>query len=156
MKENEDIILTPIYKGIVYQYHECSNCKREIYFEESMFVPFHFEEKIKYCPFCGKKVIRYAKPKYVEEIDWSWIEEYEKIIENTYELLEYKIHCKKGREEINELRDKARAGEEYFGNYGNDFTGRRNVCSVIYNITREKLHYTTKNKLEQKFKEAKT
>ena len=36
MKEKiaDEVILTPMYKGEVYKYHECSNCKKEIYFEE--------------------------------------------------------------------------------------------------------------------------
>lgn len=48
MKEKtaNDVILTPIYKGEVYKYHECSNCKKEIYFEENIFQPFHFEEEL--------------------------------------------------------------------------------------------------------------
>lgn len=50
---NNNVILTPVYKNTSYQYHECSNCKKEIYFEESILTPFHFEENIKYCPFCG-------------------------------------------------------------------------------------------------------
>ena len=72
-----------------------------------MFLPFHFEENIKYCPFCGRKVIRYAKPKYVEEIDWSWLEEYNEIIEKTYNFLQYKIHCNMTGKQIKELEEKS-------------------------------------------------
>ena len=48
MKEKiaDEVILTPMYEGEVYKYHECSNCKKEIYFEEDIFQPFHFEENI--------------------------------------------------------------------------------------------------------------
>ena len=42
---DEEVILTPIYKGEVYKYHECSNCKKEIYFEEDDFDA--FAEKLK-------------------------------------------------------------------------------------------------------------
>ena len=103
----EDIVLTPIYKSTIYLYHECSNCKKEIYLEEDTFKPFYFKENIKFCPFCGRKVIRYAEPKYITEIDWSWIEEYNAIIEKAYRFLEYKIHCKMTGKQIKELKEKS-------------------------------------------------
>lgn len=112
---DEMVILTPMYEGEVYKYHECSNCKKEIYFEEDMFQPFHFEENIKYCPFCGKEIIRYAKPKFIEEINWDWLDEYQSIVEKMYRQLEYKIYCKLDKEQIYELEKKAERGIEYFG-----------------------------------------
>ncbi len=146
-----DVILTPIYKNMSYQHHECSNCKKEIYFEESIFTPFKFEEKIKYCPFCGGNVIRYAEPKYTETPDWNWLEEFNKIIDKTYRFLEYKIHCKMSNEQIRDLIDKAEFGKSYFGE--DDFypTGNGNVCNLISYIASQKLHYSQKNKLEKEF-----
>lgn len=149
----EDIVLTPIYKSTMYLYHECSNCKKEIYLEEDTFKPFYFKENIKFCPFCGRKVIRYAEPKYITEIDWSWIEEYNAIIEKAYRFLEYKIHCKMTGKQIKELKEKSEVGEEYFKSdswqfpYSNCIT-----CKIVNRIAREKLHYTTKQKLEKEFK----
>lgn len=147
---NEEAILTPIYKEICYKHHECSNCKGKIYFEEDICNPFHFQENIKYCPFCGNKVIRYAKPKYIELPDWSWLEEFRNTIDKTYRYLEYKIHCKMNREQRLELIDKAEFGESYFGK---DFypTGNGNVCNLIHHIARQKLHYSTINKLKAEF-----
>lgn len=113
MKTVDEVILTPMYKGEVYKYHECSNRKKEIYFKEDIFQPFHFEENIKYCPFCGKEVIRYAKPKFIEEINWNWLDEYKNIVEKMYRELEYIIYCKL--------------------------------------VTRIKVHYTEKRKLEKEF-----
>lgn len=146
----ENVILTPIYKGLAYKYHECSNCKGEIYFEEDICNPFHFEEKIKYCPYCGNKVIGYAKPKYIEAPNWDWLEEFEEVINKTYRFLEYKIHCKMSREQIRELIDKAEFGEAYFGK---DFypVGNGNICNLIHYIAIQKLHYSTINKLKSEF-----
>lgn len=147
-----DVILTPIYESEIYQYHECSNCKKEIYLEEDIFKPFHFDERIKYCPFCGNKIVRYAEPKYIKEIDWTWLEEYSEIIEKTYKFLEYKIHCKMNKEQIRELEDKSERGIEYFKQdrwafpYSNGI-----VCDIVHQIAREKVHYTTKQKLEKEF-----
>ena len=148
----EDAILTPIYKGKTYKYHECSNCKKEIYFKEEIFEPFHFEEKIKFCPFCGRQVIRYAEPRFIEEIDWSWLDEYNAIIEKMYRELEYKIHCEMDKEQIKELEDNVEKGKEYFKD-GESFPYSNNItCRILYGITRKKLHYTDKQKLEKEFK----
>lgn len=152
MKTADEVILTPMYKGEVYKYHECSNCKKEIYFEEDIFQPFHFEENIKYCPFCGKEVIRYAKPKFIEEINWNWLDEYESIVEKMYRELEYIIYCKLDKEQIDELEEKSARGMEYFGQDRWSFPySKGTICDIIHQITRTKVHYTEKRKLEKEF-----
>ena len=147
----EDVILTPIYKGLAYKHHECSNCKEKIYFEEDILNPFHFEEKIKYCPFCGNRIVRYAKPKYIELPNWDWLEQFNEIIAKTYRNLEYKIHCKMSKEQISELIDKAEYGEAYFGKDSCYPLSNGNVCNLIHHIAIQKLHYTTINKLKNEF-----
>ena len=47
MKTADEVILTPMYKGEVYKYHECSNCKKEIYIEEDIKNAEHFIKSIK-------------------------------------------------------------------------------------------------------------
>lgn len=149
----ETVVLTPIYKGEIYKYHECSNCKKEIYFKEDIFQPFHFDENIKYCPFCGKAIIRYAKPKFIEEVNWSWLEEFSLVVEKMYRELEYKIHCKLNDEQIKELEEKAERGIEYFKQDKWSFPySNGTICDIIYQITREKVHYTEKRKLEKEFR----
>lgn len=149
----EDVVLTPIYSSDIYKYHECSNCKKEIYIEEDIFKPFYFKENIKFCPFCGGKVVRYAKPKYITEINWSWLEAYNEIIEKTYEFLQYKIHCNMTDKEIKELEQKSAVGEEYFKSDSWQFPYSNSItCKIVNQIAREKLHYTTKRKLENKYR----
>ena len=134
---SEGVILTPMYRGEVYKYHECSNCKKEIYFEEDICKPFHFEKNIKYCPFCGREVVRYAEPKFIEEINWNWLDEYNSVVEKMYRELEYKIYCKLDKEQIDELEEKSARGIEYFGldrwafPYSNG-----TICDIIHGITR--------------------
>ncbi len=145
-----DVILTPIYKNMNYQYHECSNCKGKIYFEEDICIPFHFEENIKYCPFCGEKVIRYANPKYVELPNWDWLEKFDKILNETNRKIEYEIFCKMNNEEKRELIDKADFGKNYFGSslfwYDNAAT-----CAIVKEVALRKPHYSYINKLKKEF-----
>lgn len=149
---DKTVILTPMYKGEVYKYHECSNCKKEIYFEEDIFQPFHFEENIKYCPFCGKEIVQYAEPQFIEEINWDWLDEYQSVVEKMYRQLEYKIYCKLDKEQIDELEKKAERGIEYFGQDRWSFPySKGTICDIIYKITRNNVHYTAKRKLEKEF-----
>lgn len=148
----EDSILTPIYKGLHYEYHECSNCKGKTYFEEDICNPFHFEEKIKYCPFCGNKVIRYAEPQYIELPNWDWLKEFREIIDKVYRYLEYKVHCKMDKEQIRELIDKAEYGESYFGKDDYPFPlSNGNTCRLLHYIAIQKLHYSITDKLKSEF-----
>ena len=54
-------------------------------------------------------------------------------------------------EEIRELRDKVDRGKEYFkGDRWIPYSSG-NVCDLIHHIAGEKIHYTTKQKLEKEF-----
>ena len=148
----QDIILTPIYKNTIYQYHKCSNCCGKSYFEEYVGTPFYFKEKIKYCPHCGGKVIRYANPQFEELPNWDWLQEYREVIDKAYRFLTYKIHCELNEEQRKNLREKAEFGKKYFGvdRYYPQANG--NICEMINSISLNHLHYTTKEKLMKEFK----
>lgn len=150
-EEQEYTILTPIYKKDNYQYHECSNCKSKIYMEESYLTPFYFKENIKYCPFCGNLIIRYGNPKFEEEIDWAWLNEYRNLFYELDDYLQYKIHCKMTYNERQELKNKVKLGKEYFKDRGIGFISNENICNYLYHIANYDLHYSTKRKLERKF-----
>lgn len=147
----EDTILIPIYKNMVYQYHLCSNCNKKVYLEENLFVPLRFNEKIKFCPYCGKEIIRYAEPKYIEEPNFEWLEKYVEIIKNTSERIEYEIYCKNTEDERKKLIEKAKFGIEYFADY-NFLYCKKRVCEIITELGINKKHYTELNRLRKKLK----
>lgn len=144
-----EVIFNPVYKGISYECHRCSNCKSEIDLGDEYST---YEEKYKYCPYCGEKIIRYGKPIYEELPDWDWLEEYKNIIDNAYKKLEYMIHCKKTETERRDLIEKTEFGEKYFGRDWYPISNG-NICNIINYIARQKIHYTEKNRLEKEFKE---
>ena len=111
----------------------------------------HFEENIKFCPYCAGKVIRYGKPKYKELPNWDWLEEFRKIIDKTYRYLEYKIHCELNDIQRKVLIKKAEFGEEYFGKDNYYPVSNGNICWIIRDIATSNIHYTTKKKLEKEF-----
>lgn len=146
----DEVILTPIYKNEIYQYHQCSNCNKEIYLEEDIFIPFYFKEKIKYCPFCGKKIVRYDEPKYIENPKFDWLDKYAEIIDKAYRNMEYEVYCKNSKEEINELRDKANFGIKYFGS-SLSWNDKSSVCKMLKEISGRNCHYSYKEKLKKEF-----
>lgn len=148
----EDVILTPIYNGTIYKYHRCSNCNEKIYLEKDIWNPFYFDEDIKYCPFCGGKIIRYAKPKFEEEPSWDWTDKFKKILDEAENKIIYELFCKMNREERNQLIDKANFGIEYFGSsiFWNDNTS---VCRIVKELAHRKPHYTEINKIKKKVEE---
>lgn len=148
--KKETVILTPVYKNIIYQYHECSNCKEKIYFDEDIYSPCHFKEDIKYCPFCGNEVIRYAKPKYEETPDWSWMDTFRNILNEAERKIEYEIFCRMNKEEKSKLIDKSEFGIEYFGN-STYWNSNANICEIVKETAYRKPHYTYTKKLESEF-----
>ena len=108
------------------------------------------EENIKYCPFCGKKVIRYAKPRYEEQPNFDWMEKFEKILNTANKRIEYEIFCNMGDKEQKELIDKAEFGIEYFGSslFWHDNT---NICRIIKEVAYRKPHYSYIKKIKKEF-----
>lgn len=53
---------------------------------------------------------------------------------------------------IKELEDNAEKGKEYFKDAWSFPYSNKVTCSILYEITRKKLHYTEKQKLEKEFK----
>ena len=144
-----ETIFNPVYTGISYECHRCSNCKAEIDLEDEYST---YITKYKYCPYCGEEIIRYGKPIYEELPDWDWLKEFRDVTEKAYRQLEYIIHCKKTETERRDLIEKTEFGEKYFGRDWYPISNG-NICNIINYIARQKIHYTEKNRLEKEFKE---
>lgn len=66
--------------------------------------------------------------------------------------IEYIIYCKLDKEQIDELEEKSARGMEYFGQNSWSFPySKGTICDIINRITRTKVHYTEKRKLEKEF-----
>lgn len=144
----EEVIIIPIYNETEYKYHKCSGCNNKIYLKEDIWQPFYFDTKIKYCPFCGNKIVRYAEPQFEKEIDWSWLDKFKEILDKADKQLEYELFVNMNQEQRKEMIEKARYGQEYFGSriYWNC---NRSVCDIVKEIAYRKLHYSYINKLKK-------
>lgn len=116
---SDDVIFTPVYKGERYQYHECSNCQYHITMQESVWTPLYFGETFKFCPECGKPVVRFSNiPKFVEEPNWAMFQYIQQLDQNYSDLLDYYCRVILTQEEFDILRDKCKFAVEFKNNGG--------------------------------------
>lgn len=142
----ETVIYNPVFSGTQYEYHECSQCMKSIdLMEYSGRV-----KQIKYCPFCGKEIVRYGTPIFKKNPSFKWLEKYKNILNYADQILEYEIHCKLSKEQQNELIKKCKFGIEYFGS-PIMWNSNYNTCKIIEEVCYRKLHYTSLKKLKNKF-----
>ncbi len=104
---DNDVIYTPVYRGDRYLYHECSNCNYQVKIENSIFVPLYFGESFKYCPNCGKPVVRFANlPKFLETFNYAVFEKLDALTDEFKDKLDYYCRVVLTPAEFEELKSK--------------------------------------------------
>lgn len=100
-----DVIYTPVYRNTTYLYHECSECEYHVRMEQSVLAPLYFGESFKFCPNCGKPVVRFANlPKFKEEFNTAVFKDLEMIDDEYQDKLDYYCRVTLSREEFEILR----------------------------------------------------
>lgn len=114
----DDVIFSPIYRGDKYLYHECSECKYQVRMVESIFA-IYFGERFKFCPNCGKQIIRFASlPIFLEEFNYGIFDELDKISEEYIDKVDYYCRVILEVDEFVELKKKCRFALEIEKNGG--------------------------------------
>lgn len=104
-----DVIFTPVYEETRYLYHECSECQYHIRMEPSVLTPIYFGESFKFCPNCGKPVIRFAKlPKFKENFDRTIFKDLIEFDKEYDDKLDYYCRIELTQAEFDELKKKCR------------------------------------------------
>lgn len=114
-----DVIFTPVYKGEKYKYHECSNCQYHVTMQESVLTPLYFGETLKFCPWCGKPIIRFSNiPNFIEEPNWTMFQHIEQLDKIYSDLLDYYCRVILSQKEFDILRNKCKFAVEFRKNGG--------------------------------------
>lgn len=146
-----DVIFRPVFKGTSYQYHICSECNAELKFTQISWggISFYGCEKIRYCPNCGKPIIRFSqKPIFEQEIDWSPLEAFIKLRIDYENKVEWLFWCKLSpneRDVINMITEFSESASGY----------DRIVIDNIKVAARFKPSWQSMRKLEQRFETSK-
>ncbi|MBQ4556534.1 MAG: hypothetical protein IJA60_02675 [Clostridia bacterium] len=113
----DDAVFTPFYRGTAYLYHECSECQYHVHMYESVSTPLYFGETFKYCPNCGKPVIRFANlPKFKEEFNRTIFKGLIQIDDEYKNRLDYYCRVTLSEEEFLDLREKCKFAESLKSN----------------------------------------
>ena len=117
--QNEEVIFTPVFKGDIYLYHECSECKYQVKMRAECLTSLYFGERFKFCPNCGKPVIRFANlPKFVEEFNYAIFNEIDTLYKQFKDNLDYYCRVTLTKEEFEEMISKCQFAVELQENGG--------------------------------------
>ena len=104
-----DAIFTPVYKGDRYLYHECSECLYQVHMREQFAPIIFYGENFKFCPNCGKSVVRFAEiPKFLEEFNFAIFEKLDSIYKEYKDKLDYYCRIILTQEELEEMIEKCK------------------------------------------------
>lgn len=102
-----DVIFTPVYRGEIYLYHECSECLYHVAMRGYVSVPLYFSESFKFCPNCGGSVVRFANlPKFKEEFNRAAFGRLVEIDQKYRDELDYYCRVTLSKTEFEELKKK--------------------------------------------------
>ena len=148
-ESNNDVIFTPIYRGTRYLYHECSECNYHVRMSESIGCYLYFGENFKFCPNCGKPVIRFANlPKFLEEFPRVEFEKIEQLYDEYKTRLDYYLRITLTQEEFEELKQKCQFAVALRKN--GDMTYVSPSVELVANMNTKKWNHWEIKKLREK------
>ena len=115
----DDVIYTPVFKGDRYLYHECSNCEYHVRIQRDALSSLYFGENFKFCPNCGKPVIRFANlPKFIEEFNYAIFNKIDALYNEFKDKLDYYCRVTLTPEELEEMILNSKFAVDLYNNGG--------------------------------------
>ena len=107
----DDVVFTPVF--------ECNECEYQVKMRAECLASLYFGERFKFCPNCGKPVIRFANlPKFVEEFNYAIFNEIDTLYEQFKDNLDYYCRVTLTKEELEEMIVKCQFAVELQENGG--------------------------------------
>ena len=117
--KNEEVIFTPVFKGDMYLYHECSECEYQVKIQPDYYSRLYFGEKFKFCPNCGRPVIRFANiPKFLEEFNYAIFNKIDSLYKQFVDKLDYYCRVTLTKKELDEMINQCKFAVELQENGG--------------------------------------
>lgn len=150
MSEFNEVIFIPVFKGDKYLYHECSECQYQVKIKADFFTSLYFGESFKFCPNCGKPVIRFANlPKFIEEFNYAIFNEIDAIYKRFVDELDYYCRVTLTTEEFEEMKNKCTFAVEIYENGGPCVSP---AVHMVQKMSSKKWHYSAIQKLVERVK----
>jgi hypothetical protein len=143
-----DVIFTPKFRGTVYLCHVCSECGYELKVAQSFWGGPYFEstDGIKYCPSCGKPVVRFSeKATFVVAIDFDPLRAFHEARTEYEEKCEWLYHCKMSAEEQRHVLELISFADDY------DVKWIVEASKAVRKAAASRLSWQGRAKLEKKF-----
>ena len=143
-----DVIFTPVYKSDRYLYHECSECEYQVKIQEDIFTPLYFGKQFKFCPNCGRPVVRFANiPKFVETFNYAIFNKIDSIYNQFKDNLDYYCKVTLTKEEFEEMVAKCKFAVELSENGGAMVSP---AVQMVAKMSLKNWHYSAIQKLVQR------
>lgn len=91
-----DVIFTPVFRETRYLHHVCSECGYKINVTQEWYggIHFHSSDGIKFCPHCGKPVVRFSDQAIFETpIDFEPMYIFYEAVEECERKIQWLYHC---------------------------------------------------------------
>ena len=132
-------IFKPVFKGAAYQGHECSECKKRIEFSHISALGF-YDMDIRYCPYCGKDIVRFDEtPKFEEPLDTSVLEPMREVINEAHDRINWIYWCCFSNEQQNKCK--------ILFEFSSEYPSIRKIKDIVSG----KPHHTQITKLNNRF-----
>ena len=151
MNPDNAVIFTPVFFQTKYRHHICSECGLELKLDQSIWGGPYFpygKEKIRFCPGCGKPVIRFSDtPIYEEPVNFEPLRIFYEASKEYERKCQWLYHCAVSLEEQNEIDELLPFAAKDTGwikkaheavKLGNKSIGRRTVEKLIKEFGEER------------------
>ncbi len=142
-----DVIFTPVFRETRYLHHICSECGYKINVTQQWYggIHFHSSDGIKFCPHCGKPVVRFSDQAIFETpIDFEPMRIFYEEAEKFERKCKWLYHCYISDEHRKKIKELLFFVDEDCGWVK---SAKKAIDRVAYN----KLDWRTKNKLLAEF-----
>ena len=143
-----DVIFTPVFQSTDYLHHVCSNCGYKLHMCQRFYggASFYSEDEVKFCPSCGKDVIRFSHdPIFEEEINFEPLRPFYDILAEADRRIKYLYFVKLDKTQVEAINELLPFAKDSYG-------WVKKAADAVQSIKFHKPSWQGLKKLEEEFK----
>jgi len=142
-----DVIFTPVFRNTTYLHHVCSNCGYKLHMCQQFYggPSFYAEDEVKFCPRCGKDVIRFSHdPIYEDGINFEPFKPFYEILAETDRHIKYLYFVKLEKTQVEAIKELLPFAKDSYG-------WVKQAADAVKSIKYHKPSWQELKKLEEEF-----